>query len=319
MGTINFKSQKKMNMKFINISLMIFFFLGIYACDERDEVFTKEQYKNVFALISGDNNVSEKYHTLGKESIGYVAASCGGTNVIKEDIVINLVEDPSLINKYNTSNFDVDKDKYALSLPKKNYDIDSYSFSIPAGDSYGKLPIHIKPDGLSPDSTYFLSLRVESYSSYESNPDKNYILYRVKIENYWADCDGVTYSMKSKITENGATIEVPGSRTLFPLGCDSLRLMVGNETYESNIAMLNQKAIVLDIDTLTNKVTILPYRTVKVNQIDGDSLYPNIFKIEDDGYYTYKTFLLCYEYTINNVTRLIKEELRFKFDADDYK
>lgn len=50
--------------------------LTFTACD-RDEVFEREQYKNVFALISESDNVSRKYHKLGEESIGYVSASLG--------------------------------------------------------------------------------------------------------------------------------------------------------------------------------------------------------------------------------------------------
>ncbi len=305
-------------MKYAVISLIIILFLGIYACD-RDEVFEKEQYKNVFALISGSNNVSTKYHKLGAESTGYVAASCGGTNPIQKDIVVNLVEDQSLIDKYNTTNYDVDVAQYARPLPKGKYDIDSYQFTIPAGEIGGKLPIRIRPDGLCPDSTYMIALRVDSHSTYEANPDKNFVLYMVRIKNYWAQSDGSsTYYMKGKIREKGATaeIEVPGTKTMFPIGKNKVRIMAGNETYESNIAVFNKAAIVLEIDD-KNKVTISPYKSIVVHQIDGDSYYPNIFKIEDDGYNTYKTFLLHYDYTVGNTTYEIKEELRLEFDAEN--
>ena len=50
---------------------LIMLALALVACD-RDEVFEKEQYKNVFALISENDNVSRKFHLLGKESVGFV-------------------------------------------------------------------------------------------------------------------------------------------------------------------------------------------------------------------------------------------------------
>lgn len=51
-----------MNMpKKMQILLFTSLVLTLSACD-RDEVFEKEQYKNVFALISGSGNVSSKYH-----------------------------------------------------------------------------------------------------------------------------------------------------------------------------------------------------------------------------------------------------------------
>ena len=306
-------------MKYADIGLIFVLFLGIYACD-RDEVFEKEQYKNVFALISGSSNVSTKYHKLGEESTGYIAASCGGTNPTQKDIVVNLVEDVSLVDNYNTTNYDVDITRYARLLPRDKYDIDSYQLTIPAGAIGGRLPIRIRPDGLCPDSTYLVALRVDSHSTYEVNPDKNIVLYSVKIKNYWAQGDGSTiYSMKGKIREKDATaeIEVPGTVTMFPLGERKVRMMAGNETYESDIAVFNKGAIVLDIDSITNKVTISPYMSIAVHQIDGDSNYPNIFKIEDDGYNTYKTFLLYYDYTVGNTTYEIKEELRLEFDEED--
>ena len=297
---------------------MITLSLGVCSCN-RDEVFEKEQYKNVFALISGSSNISEKYHWLGEESTGYIAASCGGTNPTQTDIVVSLVEDQSLIDHYNTTNYDVDIARYARPLPKDKYDIDSYRFTIPAGEIGGRLPVRFRPDGLSPDSTYLVALRVDSHSTYELNPGKNFVLYSVKIKNYWARGDGSTiYTMKGKIREKNATaeIEVPGTVTMFPLGERKVRIMAGNETYEPDIAVLSKGAIVLEIAD-DNTVTISPYKTITVHQIAGDPDYPNIFKIEDDGYNTYKTFLLYYDYTAGGKTYVIKEELRLEFDEDE--
>jgi len=65
--------------KGLGIALPVFLLFITATCD-RDEVFEREQYKNVFALISESDNVSRKFHKLGEESVGYVAASLGGTN-----------------------------------------------------------------------------------------------------------------------------------------------------------------------------------------------------------------------------------------------
>ena len=48
---------------------------------------------------------------------------------------------------------------------------------VKAGDSRGVVPVTIHPEGLSPDSTYFIPLRIESYNDYEVNPKRNYLLY----------------------------------------------------------------------------------------------------------------------------------------------
>ncbi len=295
--------------------LLLFIFI---TCD-RDEVFEREQYKNVFALISESDNVARKFHKLGEESIGYVAASMGGTNPTTKDITVNLVEDQSLLDNFNRINYDTDVSKYGKPMPESKYDIDSYQFTIPAGGISGRLPIRIRPDGLSPDTAYFISLRVESHSSYEVNPDKSYVLYQIRTKNYWAQADGNTnYSMRAKLRIQGSAseLEMPGTKVMHPLTENSVRIMAGNETYESNINVFNRFAIVLEIGE-DNKVSILPYANIEVTQVDGDSEFPNTFLIENDGFKTYKTFLLRYNYKRGNTIYEMKEELRMEFDEDE--
>ncbi len=304
-------------MKHAPTCLIILVLLGIASCD-RDEVFEKEQYKNVFALISGSDNVSARYHELGEESTGYVAASCGGTNPTERDIEVNLVEDESLIDDYNKTNFDVNVSKYVRPLPKSKYNIDSYRFVIPAGAIGGRLPVRVRPDGLSPDSSYFVALRVESHTTYELNPEKSYILYSVKTQNAWAQGGTTIYSMRGKLRVQGESteLEMPGTKVMHPLTKNRVRIMAGNETYEADIAVLNNTAIVLEIAD-DNRVTIYPYKSIEVHQIDGDPDFPNIFKIEDDGFKTYKTFLLKYSYKAGSTTYEIREELRLEFKEED--
>lgn len=292
--------------------------VAFLSCD-RDEVFTREQYKNVFALISENDNVSSKFHDLGGESVGYVAASVGGTSPTTKPIEVHLIEDPSLIETYNQVNFDVDYSKYVRPLPASKYDIDSYSFTIPAGDISGRLPIRIRPDGLSPDSSYFIPLRVETHSSYEVNGEKSYLLYRVRTKNYWARADGNTvYGMRARLRQDGSSFELqlPGTKIMHPISEREVRVMVGNETYASDVNVFNRAAIILEIGD-DNKVTIKPYKDVEVLQVDGDSNYPNIFFIEDDGFKTYKTFLLHYYFRMGGVVYEMREELRLEFDENE--
>ncbi|GGG77521.1 hypothetical protein GCM10007415_06830 [Parapedobacter pyrenivorans] len=303
---------------YIKYSALAAFAVINLSC-ERDEIFEREQYKNVFALISENDNVSSKFHDLGSETIGYVAASLGGTTPTNKPIEVNLIEDPTLIDEYNRTNFDVDHSKYVRPLPTSKYDIEKYSFTIPAGDIGGRLPIRIRPDGLSPDSSYFIPLRVESHSSYEVNPEKSFLLYRVRIKNYWARADGNTiYSMRARLRQDGSAFELqlPGTKIMHPIGEREVRIMVGNEAYSSNVNVFNRAAITLLIGE-DNKVTIRPYKDVEVQQIDGDSDYPNTFAIEDDGFKTYKTFLLNYYFRMDGVVYQMKEELRLEFDPDE--
>lgn len=60
---------------------------------------------------------------------------------------------------------------------------------------------------------------------------------------------------------------------------------------------------------------------MKLTQIDGNSDFPNTFSIVDDGYNTYKTFLLRYDYVDPDDGNMyeMSEELRLQFsERDEY-
>ncbi|MDD4592329.1 BT_3044 domain-containing protein [Proteiniphilum sp. UBA5480] len=293
-------------------AILIIFLLGLLSCDN-DEIFKTEQYKNVFALISGTDNIYSKYYDLREEeSIGYLSASCGGTNLTTRDINMSLVEDPLLIEAYNKTNYDVEYNKYAHQLSKSKYDIDSYKLRIPAGEIKASLPIRIRPEGLSPDSIYFIPIRIDSHDSYEANPDKNYVLFEVRIKNYYANAEGTTYNLKG----NEDNRNIFGTKIMHPLSANKVRIMAGTEAYTSNIEMHKKYALILNINE-ENKVHITPYGDIQVNQIDDDFEYPNTFNVTFDGYRYYKTFLLRYNFTINNKTYQMREELRLQFDPEN--
>jgi len=306
--------------KYIKIFLIIILFCGLFSCNN-EEVFQKEQYKNVFALVSGTDNVSDWVHDLRKpESEGYVSASLGGTNPSKKDIQITLVQDNKLIDNYNNVIFDVNTSKYIRPLEGSKYTIDSYVFTIPAGEVKASIPVKIRPAGLSPDSSYFIALKVDTYSAYEVNPDKDYVLYRVQIKNWWSITGGTSYNQRGNILASGSTgnpVQVFGTKLLFPLTATKVRLLAGteiNDTFDEYI--YNRYSIVMNIGD-DNKINIEPYKNLEVMQIDGDPDYPNIVVLENDGFNTYKTFLLCYSYKASDdVTYVIKEELRLEYKED---
>lgn len=303
---LHFMSRPKMQ-----LLLFTAFALILSSCNN-DEVFEKEQYKSVFALISSTGNVSSKFHPLGTETIGYIAASLGGTNPTTKDIKISLVEDPTYIDEYNKINYDADKTKYVLPLPQENYDIDSYEFVIPTGEISGRLPVRIRPDGLSPDRKYAFALRVESHSAYEVNPTKSYVIYNVEIKNKWAEGGGKTiYNMIGKLTEVGTSYELqmPGTKIVQPISNNQVRIFAGNEKTE-------KFAILVTVGD-DDKVTLSPYKNLEVTQINDDKFYSNTYFIEDDGFNTYKTFRLKYIYKSGNKEYEFREELRLQFNADE--
>ncbi|MDR2145933.1 MAG: DUF4361 domain-containing protein [Tannerella sp.] len=291
---------------------------GLFSCDEQ-EVFQKEQYKNVFALVSGTDNVSDWIHDLRmSESEGYISASLGGTNPSTKDIRVTLVEDLSLIDDYNVVIFDVNTPRYIQPLASSKYTIDNYVFTIPAGEVKASIPVRIRPAGLSPDSSYFIALKVDSYSAYEVNPEKDYILYRVQVRNWWSATGGTIYNQRGTTQMSGLNpIQVFGTKRVFPLTPTRVRLLAGtelNDNLDENI--YNWYSMVLSIGD-DNRITIQPYKSLVVTQIDGDPDFPNRVVLEDDGFKTYKTFLLSYSYEgSDGITHVMKEELRLEYKED---
>jgi hypothetical protein len=303
--------MKHLNIPKILIALLLV--ASTYACD-RDELFTREQYKNQIALLSDDgyNIFQEEVDLSQNETVGYVVASCGGSHLITEDIRIDLAEDENLLYKYNKSNYDTDESKYALKLPDDNYDIDEYRILVQAGQRTGALPVKVRPDGLSPDSIYFIPLKVKTFSAYEMHPNKTTVLYRVLLKNYWATLKSATYYSLRGIRNS---INVMGTKQVFPVSARKVRIIAGNETFAADKNTIDATSILLEVAD-DGRVKITPWKEIEVTQVDGDPSYPNIFKIEDLGYAMYKTFLLRYDYVYNGTTYQMQEELRLEFNPN---
>ncbi|MDR2385942.1 MAG: DUF4361 domain-containing protein [Tannerella sp.] len=285
----------------------------IIACD-RDELFKREQYKNQIALLSDDgyNIFEEEFDLSHEESTGYVVASCGGSHPITQDVVIHLEEDHNLLYKYNRSNYDTDESKYARKLAGDKYDINKYQVTILAGERTGRLPVTVRPEGLSPDSIYFIPLKVQTFSAGEMHPNKTTLLYRVLLKNYYASQKTATYYNLRGIKNS---VNVMGTKQVFPISANKVRVIAGNETFASNTNDIEASSILLEVNG-DGSVKITPWKELQLTQIDEDPLYPNTFQIEDLGYAYYKTFLLRYDYVYNGTTYQMQEELRLEFNPN---
>jgi hypothetical protein len=294
---------------------MLVLLTGIVSCNE-DEIFEREQYKVVFALVSDDDhNIFDVVHDLDEpESVGYVAASCGGTNSTDREVSVMLAQDIAPFDKYNKDNFDVETAKFAQYLPAGKFNIDNYNLVIPAGGRDGRMAIRIRPDGLSPDSVYFIPVKVDSYSAYEVNPDKSDVLYRALIKNKYATQASTTNYTLRGIRDG---VNVMGVKRMHPISSNSVRIMAGTDAFQSDISVINNTCILLTIGN-DNRISISPFKNVEVEQVDGDFDFPNIFKIEDDGYNIYKTFLLSYKYKSGTTIYTMKEELRIQLEKSEY-
>lgn len=247
------------------------------SCDEEDYT-SEEYYKYVVYLLSEDdyNVYSESFaFNDGEAATGYFSIGCGGSLANPESFHVELEQDTVLFDAYNKSNFDIDSSKYANLLEESRYHISARSVIIPAKnrDQYVKVAVTVEPDGLSPDSTYFIPIAIKSISQYEINPEKSGILFRVALENDYAEQLTDTYYQMRGNTLNDAgevTGSISGTKLVRPLSKNSVRLYAGSQaqTVKSTVEEIAKYSIVLTVGE-NDHVQITPYGTIETEQLDG--------------------------------------------------
>src|SRR5690606_28551224 len=115
-------------------------------------------------------------------------------------------------------------------------------------------------------------------------------------------------SMYTMTGVKDGNIPVAINKELFPLTHNSVRMIAGNELYQSNVSTIEKKSVILEVDEF-NKVTIKPYKDITIVQLNNDPSYPNEFKVEEAFGRKTNVFLLSYEYTIDGVTTTMKERV----------
>jgi len=313
----------------LGLSILIAAALCYTGCNEED-FSSREFYEYlVFLLSKEDNNVysvSHPYVKEGDETIGFFSVGCGGSRPNPDEFTVELELNNDLFHKYNRLTFDVDSDKYARLLPVNRYTIERMTVDFPQNNrnQYVKICVHIDNFGLSPDSTYFIPLAIKSVSGgYQTNPQKSNMLYRVDVQNYFAESIRRTlYTDRGKklfvfnpnvvdisqlIIVHDSLGQVAETKVMKPLSRNSVRVMAGEEKEvrlgNPTVEELNKGAMILTVDN-NNRVKITPYGTIQIEQIDGlqadGETYWNIYREERSGmgeFSSYiKYFYLRYRY-----------------------
>ena len=319
-------------MKYLNKLFTITVVIATLSACNRDEIFEREQYKHVVSLISETEGIfnifSEEHDASAKGDAegyteGYIAASVGGTLLTTQPITLNLAEDASLLELYNNSNYGAESFQNAHYLSEDRYSINEHIINIPAGERTGSMKIRLRADGLSPDSVYFIPLRVVKCSAYELNIPKSAVLYQIHLKNFWASTAAYNfqYNHLGIRYEQGSDVAISSMmmKHVHPVSANEVRIFAGIQPFEKRLDRIEEWAMRLTMDDDGN-VTITPWGknsrfALNVTQIDGDEDYPNVFRLIDDGWGNiFKTFLLCYEYVdrSNGVTYRMQEELRIE-------
>lgn len=293
----------------MKISLKIFIacivMLALVRCNT-DSIYKDEQYKSRVYLLSGSENVYATSYTLNEEEpVRYVSIGCGGTNSNEKEITVVLEPNPIMLDMYNSLNYNY-QNEYAKLLPADRYEIESYQVTLPANSDYhyARLPVKVRPLGLSPDSIYFIPLKIKSVSNYDVNEDKRDVLFRVAIENDYAEQIVPTYYAKSGTMINPITV-LSGTKLVQPLDKDKVRMFIGNETYgpTTTVADIERLSVVVQIHE-DNSLTVTPYGSMEVEMLDNVNGYNRYIPELLQGTTSQRVFYLNYRYRLlqNNGT-----------------
>lgn len=287
----------------MKISLKIFITcivaLSLAGCNT-DAIYQDEQYKILVYLLSGTENVYATSYTLNEEEpVRYVTIGCGGSNSNEKDITVTLEPNPDMLDKFNSLNYNY-QSEYAKLLPADRYEIESYTVTLPANSDYHyvRMPVKVRALGLSPDSIYFIPLKIKSVSHYDVNEDKSDVLFRVAIENDYAQQIIPTYYAKSGTMTNPVTV-LSGTKLVQPLEKDKVRMFIGNETYGSatTVADIERLSVVVQIKE-DNSLLVTPYGSMEVEMLDNVNGYNKYVPELLQGTSKQRVFYLNYRFRL---------------------
>lgn len=295
-------------MKINRIFLIAVTILCMTACNE-DAQFDKELYKKVVNVLSDEKQVFSVIHDLNKEeSTGYISIGCGGTKHIETDVLVELEPDGEALAKYNKLSFDIDESRFARALEPQRYNIPDMTtvLKVDNEDNYATIPVHVRPEGLSPDSIYLIPLRIKSVSAYEINPDKRTVLYRVLLKNDYAFQSPLTtyttVGMDVMYMEDGIEIDKYNSfsltRPVVPLTKNSIRCFAGVHTYDLSKLMLGdiQKYAIRITINEDATLTVTPIGTIQVEMLNSDD--SNFYIESTTSFDKIQKFYLNYRYRV---------------------
>lgn len=329
-----------MKTKHIYLIVCILIAYSFVRCSEGIFDFNQEQYKKTVYIMSNNTMIYDRMTAdMDKaEDTLYVTVGVGGTQATTENIAFSIELADSLLNAYNKSNFDIDTASYAKFLPLDNYTLPSLDGTIKKGENTAVIPVYLKHlDKLSPDSVYFLDIKIAHIDKFEINKNKKESLFRIHWKNKWSNTKNLpVYSvMAQKWTENkiwsiplndsiyqsnNDTSKISASPRIYPLTRNKVRVAAGSEK-SGTLEEINSNSLILEI-TENNNVIIKPYKNIRVEQINGSIEFPNRYideKIVTPGGQStyYKTFMLHYRYKTNtagNKWIRLQERLRLQYN-----
>ncbi len=249
--------------------LAVIMILPFIACEE--DLMNEEHYKKIIYLKSGDNNIFDYPHMMNDSvTTGYITVGSGGSMPLTDDLLVTLEMDYEALETYNYRNYGDEVQKYAQLLPPERFVFPSFNAYIKAGEPSATtfIPVEIDANGLSPDTTYMLPVKIKSTAGVEINEDKNFLLYRIQLVNKFSSATSRTYKMKGTKMPDGAFVSnITTNKTLLPLAHNQVRLFPENLTSSTTLVGIHNTAIVLVIND-DNSVRVKSYKYIEIEQLD---------------------------------------------------
>lgn len=304
--------------------------IGLFtACEE--EFYQEEQYRKEIYIVSDEENIFEQEFAFGSDIVGYVSVYAGGTTPIEKEVTVVLEENESALQEYNQKLYGTSYDSYAQKISESRYTVDDWSVTLYPDEEipYSLFPIRVNIDGLEPDDTYFLPLRIASVSDYMISSDKRDVLLQIYMKNDYATNKSTTYytmngtslrvepyTWEALDTEDGEPkyTTINSTKPVAPVSEYGIRILPGT-TITTDRTVLRKEGIIatvhpdemVEVDVIGSD-GLATGETIQCQKVTLDAWYEvdgaiTIYEIEDNpSYYNSdeQTFTLNYRYNYNS-------------------
>lgn len=258
----------KLNIK--QLSTAFFAILFFISCEK--DLLNTEHYKAIIYMKSGDNNIFAYPHAMNDSiSTGYITIGSGGSMPLKEDVLITVELDTEQLDLYNYRQYGNELNKHAKLLSHNRYTIPSTNIIIKAGDVGATtfFPIEVDANGLSPDTTYIVPVKIKSANGYDINENKNFVLYKIDLVNAYSSSVSNMYKMRgTKYPEGGIKSNITTNKKLVPISGNTVRLFPENIASSNKLKTIEDRAILLIINR-DNTVRVKAFKNIEIEQLDG--------------------------------------------------
>lgn len=284
--------MKQYNLIIATIALLS---AGVVSCD--DPLYDDEQYHKEIYLLSEDQNIYSREYSLEEgKSTKSLSILYTGSTLLEKDVTVHLELEPSLVDEYNKRNFDVNSEKFAHLLSPDLYSIDHLDVTMKTDNPevYTLVNVTVDPSILSPDSIYFIPLKLKEDDAYQVNADKSTVLFAAYPYNKYASVKTPTYYVmvgSRQVEGDESTGKINGNKLVKPLSANQIRLCVDSRLDATTLDEIAQYCMVLTINE-DNSIGISAYNPEKLElqEIkDGDK--PSVYDPETGLftiYYKYK-------------------------------